>query len=118
MTSCLVIAAVISCTITTPKPTPAEAVKVLTSSVPQYIAPWPRVYQDTRPAPRDPNWPFRAPATPIQPLAPPWSVTTYYGRNHVETFFNGQSFTRPGINVTHVQHLKEGDHSGPRSRTN
>jgi hypothetical protein len=46
MTSCLVIAAVISCTITTPKPTPAEAVKVLTSSVPQYIAPWPRVYQE------------------------------------------------------------------------
>jgi hypothetical protein len=117
MTTCLVIAAVISCTFQGPRPTPAEAVRVLTSSIPQYIAAWPRVWQDTRPAPHDPNWPFRAPATPIQPLAPPWSVTTYYGRNHVETFFNGQSFTRPGVGVTHVQHWKEGDYSGPRSRT-
>lgn len=46
----------------------------------------------TAPVPHDPLWPFTSPATPIQPLAPPWSVTTYYGRHNVVTFFNGQPF--------------------------
>lgn len=30
--------------------------------------------------------------TPAKPLAEPWSVTTYYGRHGVQTYFNGRPF--------------------------
>jgi hypothetical protein len=30
--------------------------------------------------------------TPAKPLAEPWSVTTYYGRHGVQTYFNGSPF--------------------------
>ena len=30
--------------------------------------------------------------TPAKPFAEPWSVTTYYGRYGVQTYFNGRPF--------------------------
>jgi hypothetical protein len=81
---------------------PAEAVRVLTSNTRPWTAPPPmpspiEFAMRNRELPRpNPNSPFLTPATPNQPLAPPWSVTTYYGRNYVETLFNGRPFTSPG----------------------
>ena len=49
--------------------------------------------------------------TPAKPLAEPWSVTTYYGRHGVQTYFNGRPFPgqepiipdggRPGLHTVH-----------------
>lgn len=91
MTSCLVIAAVITCTGLPPKPTPSEAVKVLTASVQPYVAPWPRAERTTQDVNAATTFSqFTTPATPIKPLSDPWRVTTVFTRHHgVETYFNG-----------------------------
>jgi hypothetical protein len=40
--------------------------------------------------------------TPTKSLAEPWSVTTYYGKNYVETLFNGRPF--PGQEPSFPRH--------------
>jgi hypothetical protein len=93
MTSCLVIAAVISCTGLPANQTPAAAVQVLTASVQPYVAPWSRalrVAEDVRAPRTNPYSPFRTPATPIKPLADPWRVTTRVTAWGVDTWFNGR----------------------------
>jgi uncharacterized membrane protein YgcG len=84
--ACRIIAAVVTCTNPTPRPTPAEAVAVLTASVKPWTAP-----PEATPAPwhlqplgpdYDPEWHggrFAPTSAPTAPLAPPWSVTTYIG---------------------------------------
>lgn len=95
MTTCLVIAAVISCTTSTPKPTPHDAVRVLTSSVTAFVAAPPipsRVERDLARY-RDEHTAHGGmpPATPIKPLSEPWRVTTVVTPNRgVQTWFNGQ----------------------------
>lgn len=77
---------------------PAEAVRVLTSNTSPWIAPPPLptpyefAMRNAPLPPPNPNSPFLTAATPTQPLAPPWSVTTYYGRRYLETRFNGRPF--------------------------
>lgn len=61
--------------------TPAEAVAVFTSNTAPYVAPppagtGPQVYVMSY----DQWWPFDGPQRMIQPLAPPWRMTTYVGR--------------------------------------
>ena len=92
MSVCLIVGVLITGCGPTKALTPADAVRVLTSNTRPCVAPMAIAPQYVTPVPHDPNWPFLTPSTPTRPLAPPWSVTTYYGRNHVETFFNGRSF--------------------------
>jgi hypothetical protein len=95
MPVCVIVAtAILNCTSAQALP-PADAVRVLTSNTRPFVAPVRITPQYAPPIPHDPNWPFLSPMSPTRPLAPPWSVTTYYGRNHVETFFNGEPF--PGV---------------------
>jgi len=46
MTTCILVLGIISCVLTAPRPTPAEAAKILTASSPPYVyvAPAPRAY--------------------------------------------------------------------------
>ncbi len=100
MTTCALVLGLITCTVAPgARLAPAEAVRVLTSNTSPWIAPPPLpdaytlAMRDQPLPPPNPYSPFLTPATPIQPLAPPWSVTTHYGRNYVETLFNGRPFT-------------------------
>jgi hypothetical protein len=99
MTTCALVLGLITCTVAPgARLAPAEAVRVLTSNTRPYVAPPPlpdayALAMRNQDVPHNPNSPFLTPATPIQPLAPPWSVTTHYGRNYVETLFNGRPFT-------------------------
>ena len=94
MTTCILVAAVITCAGTPPRQTPAEAVRVLTASVQPFVpmpprAPYPLVMMEQSPT-------FPAPATPTRPLSAPWSVTTYASRGgHVFSTFNGRPFVEP-----------------------
>jgi hypothetical protein len=76
MITCLVVAAVITCTSTEPKPAPADAVRVLTHSV----APFHLVVPMRRDLPRDvvirPLTSTMPVPTPTKPLSEPWRVTT------------------------------------------
>lgn len=98
MITCLIVAAVVHCTPSdTPRPTPQEAVKVLTSSVRAFV---PAVTRDI--VERDlaryrmEHQPIRditssmPPPTPTRPLSDPWRVTTVVTRDRgVLTWFNG-----------------------------
>jgi hypothetical protein len=106
MTICTIIGAtILNCSSVAPLP-PAAAVTVLTSHTSPWVAPppMPTPYEwATRNAPappRNPNSPFLTPATPIAPLAPPWSYTTYYGRNFAVT----RSNVRPAGVAPHRGH--------------
>lgn len=95
MTSCLIIAAIVTCTNLPPKITPEEAVKVLTSqSQPfTYASPSRVPYgqpETAAPVPASARpWPI-GPLPPTQPLAPPFRVTTRVTRWGVDTWFNGK----------------------------
>lgn len=102
----IVAAAVLNCT-PAQALTPAEAVRVLTSNTRPVVAPLARVAQDVRPVPHNPAWPFLTPATPIAPLAPPWSVTyvtgpVYGGYGYGEPLFNGRPFSGQTPRPTHT----------------
>ncbi len=98
MITCLIVAAVVRCMpVETPKPTPQDAVKVLTSSVRPFV---PTVTVDT--VERDlaryrmEHQPIRdvtssmPPPTPTKPLSEPWRVTTVVTPDRgVLTWFNG-----------------------------
>lgn len=94
MITCLIVAAVVSCTNTEPKPTPADAVRVLTTSVAPFVPPAPKreVWRDIAlfsiPAPSGSNG--MPPPTPTKPLSDPWRVTTVVTPDRgVQTWFNG-----------------------------
>jgi hypothetical protein len=52
--------------------------------------------------------------TPTKPLAEPWSVTTYYGRHGVRTYFNGRPF--PGQEPIITHEARSGPHTGRHGR--
>jgi hypothetical protein len=96
--TCILIAAVITCTGTAPRLTPAEAVRVLTASTRPfvYVAPAPRDYPRELPPVTSPEtgWPYHgsiADLPPTRPLAAPWRVTTTIRHGVVETWFNGKN---------------------------
>lgn len=90
MITCLIVAAVVTCT-PAPKPSPAEAVRVLTQSV----TPFHLIVPVRRDIPRDvvirPLTSTMPVPTPTKPLSEPWSVTTVVTRDRgVQTWFNGR----------------------------
>jgi len=95
MTTCIIVAAIVTCTNLQPT-TPKDAARVLTSSVRPWVAPPPKVdwlaNYSARPAP-NPYWPFNGPPSPTKPLSAPWSVSTYSDGSTTATFFNGQQIT-------------------------
>ena len=94
MTTCILIAAVITCAGTPPRQTPAEAVRVLITSVQPFVPMPPRAPHPLVVIAQSPTFP--APATPIRPLSEPWSVTTYASRGgYVFSTFNGRPFVEP-----------------------
>jgi hypothetical protein len=52
--------------------------------------------------------------TPPKPLAEPWSVTTYFGRHGVQTYFNGRPF--PGQEPIIADGARSGLHTIRRSQ--
>src|SRR5262245_60099458 len=94
MTTCILVAAVITCTNVHPRPSPSEAARVFTASSGQRFAPTP-IPDPARdvvvPLPRDqPVEGWTSEYARVRPLAEPWSVTTHYGRRGPETYFNGR----------------------------
>jgi hypothetical protein len=97
MTTCTIVAAAILCTNVQPA-TPIEAVRVLTSSVQQFVPPPTKDelfahMASERSAEASPWWPFSGPpdVSHAKPLSEPWSVTaTPYG-----SWFNGQPLGAP-----------------------
>jgi hypothetical protein len=98
MMTCLIVAAIVSCTNPTPKPSPAEAIKVITASVPAFVPvnrEYERArenarYQMMRQPIRDATTSMPVP-TPTKPLSEPWRVTTVVTRDRgVQTWFNGE----------------------------
>jgi hypothetical protein len=95
MITCLIVAAVVTCSNVPPKPAPADAARVLTSSVRPWTPPAPKreVWRDfallSIPAPSGTNG-MPAP-TPTRPLSSPWRVTTVVTPDRgVQTWFNGE----------------------------
>jgi len=82
MGSCIIVAAVISCTgFTAERPTPQQAIDVLLSGpAPRVVVAVPRAAAPAARATYDPHWPFRGAIrdqAPTRPLSPDGPVTVY-----------------------------------------
>lgn len=92
MITCIAVALAISCTNTEPRPTPAQAVHVLTSSVQPWIPPFdkPNEFGRYYVAPDTARSEFGPPRLSLPPQSHAWSVTTYAVHGNVATWLNGQ----------------------------
>src|SRR5262245_56882959 len=122
MTTCILVAAVITCTNAGPRPSPEDAVKTFTASSGQRFAPMPApdpARNVVVPLPADhPGEGWTSEYARVRPLAPPWEATTYYGHRGPVTLFNGEPMygtpNRLGDGSAKGARTPHGREEGPR----